>query len=105
MLEINESSNGHEITLPVGQILEISLGENPTTGFRWNLESKGELTCAFIKDFFESVVDPPGHGGNHHWQFETARVGLGTIILSYRRSWEKEKAPTRTFMLRVRVLK
>ncbi len=104
MLQINESSNGHEIVLPVNQMLEIYLSENPTTGFRWNLESKGEPACVFVKDFFESVSDKPGRGGNHHWQFQTAQVGLGIIELSYRRSWEKEKAPAQKFTLRVRVL-
>ncbi|MGE5443748.1 MAG: protease inhibitor I42 family protein [Ignavibacteriales bacterium] len=105
MLQINESSDGQEITLPIDQMLEICLRENPTTGFRWSLEAKGEPACVFVKDFFESVSDAPGRGGNHHWQFQTARVGLGTIELSYLRSWEKEKAPAQTFTLRVRVLK
>jgi inhibitor of cysteine peptidase len=105
MLQINESSNGQEITLPVGQTLEVCLRENPTTGFGWSLESKGEPACVFVKDFFESLSDTPGRGGNHYWEFETAQVGLGTIELSYRRPWEKEKAPARTFTLRVRVLK
>ncbi|SRR5579884_1263234 len=105
MLQINESSNGQEITLPVNQALEICLHENPTTGFRWSLESNGEPACVFVRDFFEPPSDAPGRGGNHHWEFETARVGLGTIGLSYRRPWEKEKAPAQTFTLRVRVLK
>lgn len=110
MLQINESSNGHEIMLPVGQMLEICLRENPTTGFRWSLESKGEPACVFAKDFFESVADlsaradTPGRGGNHHWQFQTAQVGLGIIELSYHRPWEKEKAPVQTFTVLVRVL-
>lgn len=105
MLQINWSSNRHEIVLPVNQALEICLGENPTTGFSWNLESKGEPACVFVRDFFELVANIPGRGGNHHWQFQTAQVGLGTIELSYRRSWEKGKAPAQTFTLRVRVLK
>jgi inhibitor of cysteine peptidase len=105
MLQINESSNGHEIVLPIDQTLEICLHENPTTGFRWSLESKGEPALVFVKDFFKSAADTPGRGGNHHWQFQTAQVGLGTIELSYRRSWEKEKIPSQTFTLRVRVLR
>jgi inhibitor of cysteine peptidase len=105
MLQINGSSNGHEIVLSVNQDLEICLSENPTTGFRWSLESKGEPACVFVRDFFESVANMLGRGGNHHWQFQTAQVGLGTIELSYRRSWERGKAPVQTFTLRVRVLK
>lgn len=104
MLQINESSNGHEITLPVGQIFEICLRENPTTGFRWSLKLKGEPACVLIRDFFESISDTPGRGGNHHWQFQTAQVGLGIIELSYHRPWEKEKAHAQKFTLRVRTL-
>jgi predicted secreted protein len=67
MLQINESSNGQEITLPVNQALEICLQENPTTGFRWSLESKGEPVCVFVRDFFESPSDAPGRGGMSDW--------------------------------------
>src|SRR6202008_1576150 len=105
MLQIDEGSNGREIELPVGQTLEICLGENPTAGFRWSLESMGGPACVFVKDFFEPIFGPPGRGGRHHWQFQTTQVGVGEIELSYRRSWEREKASAQRFTLRVRVLK
>jgi len=60
MLQINESSNGQEITLPVDRALEVCLPENPTTGFRWSLESKGGPACVFIKDFLSLYLMCPG---------------------------------------------
>ncbi|MER3447786.1 MAG: hypothetical protein C4291_13560 [Candidatus Dadabacteria bacterium] len=66
---------------------------------------KGRAGVRVYQGFFESLSDVPGRGGSHYWEFQTAQVGLGAIELSYHRLWEKEKAPARTFTLRVHVLK
>src|SRR5712692_305612 len=87
--QVDESSNGKEIELTVGETLEVRLAENRTAGFKWTLESRGEGPCSFVSDDFE-----PGHltgePGNHRWHFRAERAGSGTITLSYRRSWEEK---------------
>ena len=41
MLIIGASDAGQTVELPVGQTMELRLEENPTTGFRWNVEASG----------------------------------------------------------------
>jgi inhibitor of cysteine peptidase len=103
MLHVDESQNGIEIALQPGETLEIELNENPTTGFRWALESVGVPACILVEDSYESSTVTPGAGGSHRWQFQAVQIGEGRIALRYRRPWEGQGAGTRTFSLRIRV--
>lgn len=106
MQQHNHTSSGQTIHLQTGQKFEISLPENPTTGFRWSLVSSGEPACEALDDLYEPP-DPEaqahGQEGNHYWRFEAARTGHGKIELAYRRSWEQAGNAARRFTLDVNV--
>jgi predicted secreted protein len=101
-LQIDEASNGRTVELHAGQQLEIRLAENRTTGFQWTLVSDGKPACTQVSHSYESSNGPPGAGGTAHWLWEAATGGAGTIQLAYRRKWEAEKPPIRTFKVQVR---
>lgn len=101
MQQIDETWNGRQLELRVGQGFELSLPENPTTGFRWALESNGGPVVARVSDAFVPLAGPPGAGGFHHWQFEAARDGNADLRLAYRRSWGQTSEPAKAFVLRV----
>ena len=101
MLKVEEASNDSTVELPVGRKLEISLPENRTAGFKWNLRSSGEPPCALVNDHYEPGPSI-GQGGKHHWHFRALRAGSADIELLYRRSWEEGKA-ARKFTIHVRV--
>ncbi len=103
MHAIDDSWNGREITLAEGETLQISLPENPTTGFRWSIESSGEPACSLIDSSFEPAGGPPGAGGHHRWRFAAVRSGQARIALAYGRPWAHGQAPARTFSVTVRV--
>jgi inhibitor of cysteine peptidase len=103
MLQIAQDENGREVTLAVGEVVELSLPENRTTGFHWELKAKGGPVCELVKDEFEPSVGPTGSGGIHRWQFKAVRAGSGEIELHYRRPWEQNAAPARTYQVSVRV--
>lgn len=103
MLQFDEASNGRRINLTLGQTFEISLRENPSTGFRWTLEASGEPICALLGDSFTPSGGPPGAGGVHQWQFEAVQVGQSRIALTYQRPWEQSKPSASTFTLRIDV--
>jgi inhibitor of cysteine peptidase len=102
MLTLDESANGQEVELAVGQELEVCLRENPTTGYRWRLDAEGAPACRLIEDFARIPNDPPGRGGTHHWHFQGVQAGDAAIELASRRSWEARTIGT--FLLRVRVV-
>jgi predicted secreted protein len=98
-----QDDKGSEVALAVGEVVELSLPENRTTGFHWELKAKGRLVCELVKDEFEPAIGPPGKGGVHRWQFQAVRAGSGEIQLQYRRHWEENAAPARTYQVSVRV--
>lgn len=103
MHSIDETWNGRQLDLSVGQRFEVSLPENPTTGFRWTFESNGGPVCALVSDSFVSSAGPPGAGGLHHWEFEATRDGRADLRLAYRRSWGQAGEPARMFTLHLSV--
>ena len=99
---VDDSYAGKTVNLPVGQVMELRLAENPTTGFRWSFVSKGEPVCVVVGDAYQAQGGPPGRGGEHEWRIEGAQVGECDIALDYRRSFE-QAPPARSFTLHVRV--
>jgi len=105
MIQVDRSYNERAVTLAVGERVEVSLAENRTTGFRWDLKVKPEPVCTLVESAFEPAPGPPGKGGTHRWQFQAVRAGTGEIELEYRRPWEHDTPPGQTFKLSVRVQK
>jgi len=104
IMHVGQSENGQEVTLALGQVLELALSENPTTGFRWDLKSKAGPACELAEDSFAPPGGPPGNGGIHRWRFRAVHPGNGEIELEYRRPWRKDAAPAKVYKLSVRVI-
>ncbi len=103
MLHIDENFFNQTVHLPIGQVIELRLKENPTTGFRWSFATDGRPSCAVIGDGFEQQKGPPGAGGDHAWRIEAVRAGTCHLELLYRRPYEPDAPPARTFVLDVQV--
>jgi inhibitor of cysteine peptidase len=107
MIKVDNSFDGREVTLRVGETLEVSLSENASTGYSWTIppDLKLKLTPALRER--EETVDgpsgPPGKSGVRHLYFEAVAAGTAELEIHYRRSWEGEKEPTRRFRLHVLV--
>jgi inhibitor of cysteine peptidase len=102
MLKINESYNQQEVTTKKSDTLELSLAENPTTGYRWDVTSSGEPVCKLDETDYEPGGSGLGRGGTRRWKFLVLAPGVATIALEYRRPFETGKAPSKTFTVRVR---
>lgn len=107
ILHADESSNGREVTLHPGVTLEIRLGENASTGYRWIVSEKSKRTWLHTIREREDKVDvpagPPGSGGSRFLFFDAVGPGNAEIEIHYQRPWEKDKPPARTYVLRVHV--
>jgi inhibitor of cysteine peptidase len=103
MIEIDKSYDEREVDMKVGDVAEVKLAENPTTGYRWVFAAKPEPVCKIADDSFEPAGGAPGAGGTHRWKFEAVSSGTGAVELEYRRPWEKNAAAGQTFKLSIRV--
>lgn len=103
MLAIDQSQAGQTIELPVGQVMELRLQENPTTGFKWSFAADGSPNCALVGNSFAHQAGPPGQGGEHVWRIQGVRVGTCDLSLVYRRSFEANVPPAQSFEIHVKV--
>jgi len=101
-MTVDQAQSGRTLDLPVGQVLELRLAENPTTGYRWAFVTDGTPTCAVLGDRFEGANGPPGQGGEHSWTIKGVKPGACDIAMQYRRSFQPD-APAGSFALHIRV--
>lgn len=92
------------LRLAVGKSVTIELPENVTTGYSWAMEETASVNSGAV------VVDDLGHrrssdlvgaGGVHSWKLTGASPGKATLVLSYRRPWEKGVARRKSYLVTV----
>jgi inhibitor of cysteine peptidase len=88
------------IELQVGEKFQISLGSNPTTGYRWSFEADTNLVAP-LKQEFRPESDLLGAGGKEIFEFSALNRGGGKIVFSYQRLWEKEVLKEKIFEVKI----
>jgi inhibitor of cysteine peptidase len=86
-----------------GTILTIKLSGNPTTGFHWLLDKNDkEALPQQGKHKYEAAKEGAvGGGGTFTYVFKAEKVGSTELELVYKRPFEKDKVPARTFKVKV----
>ena len=102
---VEKDDDGGDVTLGIGQVLDVHLPSNPSTGYAWQIvECPDFLTPAevstFESDAGEGVV---GAGGIETWRFTGASTGTGTLVLEYRQAWEPDVPAEDTYEIAVTV--
>jgi len=101
MIVITDNAPEQSVQITEGEILEIRLSENPTTGFRWAVGRDGKPNCSIVRDELSPPASVPGQGRRHFWGIQGARAGECEIELLYGRAWEN--TPTRRLKLHIQV--
>lgn len=104
MISVDQADNGKMITIQCQSRIQLSLRENPTTGFRWQEEAgMGSMGVRLKSGSFLSG-DGIGTGGIRQWIFLAGESGKSNIAFRYKRPWEKDSPADETFQLTVEVL-
>jgi len=105
--KVDDTFNGRQVVLHVGEALEVTLSENGSTGYQWAIppELKGKFakTIREREQTVEAPQGPPGKPGLRHLRFEAIKPGTAELELHYRRPWETDTPPARKFNLRLLV--
>lgn len=103
-ITLAENDAGRTVTVAKGTRLTIHMRGNPSTGYRWEATvgdpSVMRETAAPI---FTPSSGAPGAGGLFEFQYRARSAGETDLRLVYRRSWEAEIPPMRTFEISVLV--
>ncbi len=93
----SDADNGRTIELQVGQAFQLTLGSNPTTGYRWVFDGHSSGIVVQEGQPVYAADNPEkglmGGGGIEHWTFRAVKPGTETLRLEYRRPWEQAVAP------------
>ncbi len=78
----------------VDEELTVTLGSNPTTGFKWSefAEISDESVIKQVSHKFvgPGIDKPPGTPGEEVWTFKALKKGTTTISMEYSRPWIEE---------------
>jgi predicted secreted protein len=84
-----------------GDVLELCLRENASTGFRWEVQSMPPGVHLVDSELAVPPPMAPGKGGERVMSFEVDDPTPGELRLALRRSWEATEPPAETFTVRI----
>jgi inhibitor of cysteine peptidase len=99
VLTLGEPDDGSTIFLTQGERLVVRLPSNPTTGYVWSIfrNAAAVLQPAGDSRFEASGNAKPGTGGYQIFEFRVVAPGASSLALVYRRPFEKDQPPARTW--------
>lgn len=112
---VTEADNGTNISLEKGETFYLRLPENPSTGYRWELNLTQGLNVTLGPDNRPGKYYPPeqpegieqplvGAGGVRIWEIKAVAEGSQQVTGVYKKPWENETAEGGTFRLNVEVI-
>lgn len=102
-VQISSVENGKTVAADVGDRLVVSLPENPTTGYRWQVDSSGSFLVLENDDFQLQQGAAMGASGTRSLTFHAIAPGRASLHLAARREWEKDKPPLQYFCVSIDV--
>lgn len=98
------ADNGQTVTMAAGDMLQLMLAENPTTGYTWAIVTNDEAVLAPSGEpAYEVESDAIGAGGTKTFMFQAVAPGTSLLQLVNARPWETAVEPAETFQLTVQV--
>lgn len=101
---IEKDGEGRQYQVSPGQTVSLRLPENPTTGYRWEVEFFDDsILGAPASDFYTSGEPAVGAGGIRTFAFEARSPGKTHLRLILKRSWESKQQAADYFAITVQV--
>lgn len=102
---VTQAHHGTSVAVAEGQRLIIRLEGQPGTGYGWDLREPSSLLQQAGDPVFEPLSDPSEAAASaptvQVMTFHPVRAGNETLTLVYRRPWDRNAAPSRTFTIQV----
>ncbi len=86
---LTEADNGKAVAVHVGDEVVVRLRENPTTGYRWQVE-RADDALQPEADSFELAPHPQvGSGGMRSFRFRVSAGGRRRLAIDHRQAWDE----------------
>jgi inhibitor of cysteine peptidase len=101
----DEDDNGQSVTMSVGDMLQLMLAENPTTGYTWAIVTNDEDVLAPSGEpAYEVESEAIGAGGTKTFMFQALAPGTSVLQMVNAMQWETPVVPAETFELTIQVV-
>lgn len=101
----DEADNGQSVTMGVGDMLQITLAENQSTGYLWSVVTNDESVLrSSDAPAYEVESDADGAGGIKTFMFEGVAPGTSVLRMVNAMAQDTAVQPDRTFELTVQVV-
>ena len=95
--------DGSTISINVGDKINITLEETPSTGYLWNITQFNESILNLTKESTWGFSDIIGASINHTWILTAIKHGETTLKISYYRPWEGSENATMNFTIHIKI--
>ena len=92
--------NQNIIKVKLGDIFEVVLDSNPSTGYRWEVDFDTEFVKLEEKSYMP-LSSKFGGGGREQFRYLSLKHGKTTITMQYKRSWEKRIIKKEKFVIEI----
>jgi len=103
MQMLTEADDGRTVELHVGDAVRVTLPENATTGYRWEVD---RLDAGVVSSEGSEPHYPGGaigSGGKVTFAFKAQKAGTGEVALKYWRRFEGDSSIVRRFRINLSV--
>lgn len=105
MIVIRQADAGQYFTAHTGDMIEIMLEENPSTGYLWEvMEIDHNILDPSESSFFSGGDAIVGKAGTRKFQFEVKAPGETVISFRLNRPWENEADAIEQFQVTIHAL-
>jgi predicted secreted protein len=102
-ITLDDKACGTAQVLSVGDMLEVRLPGNPTTGYLWQTASAPSLLRQQGEPVHHSDSQRIGAGGVTSFAFSATAAGDGILELIYHRPWEQNSPPLKTCSIQLKL--
>lgn len=94
MITIDKTSNGKKVHAQKGDVIEVRLAENSTSGYIWKIKALDEKHLNYIEEKNEISNEAPGAGGVRIFSIKVVNKGITELQFSLCNQWENDTADT-----------
>jgi len=98
---MTESDSGKTVEVDVGDKLELSLQENATTGYRWEIEDLDHKIISVKDEDYQPASGKVGSGGSKKWSLKAIAPGKTECRLKLWRQFEGNSSVQKRFSVTV----
>lgn len=104
-VDVYENDYGNVIILSMTAILRVSLAENPSTGYRWQVEKTNANCLEIVSNEFLAKNDYAiGSPGIVTFYFKPIQPGRCKLFFKLGRPWQGEKSIVKRFQIAVSII-